>query len=88
MTGMTRGTMVMTRERGVTRGGGMTRGVRTKGTRGVRMGVPGARTRPGHQAQRRRGKLCVWTRERGPGARGLIGLTELITLTHHQVTWC
>ena len=67
----------------------MTRGVRRKGTRGVgvRGGVPGARMSAGNPPRRKRGKLRVTTREWGPGgARGLIRLTGLIGLTHHQVT--
>ena len=80
-TGMTRGMKVATKGRGVTRG------VRRKGTRGVRRGLPGARMRPGNPAPRRRGNLRVATREWGPGgAGGLIGLTGLIGPTHHQVT--
>ena len=47
-------------------------------------GVPGARMRPGNPPPRRRGSLCVASRERGAG--GLIGGTGLIGLTHHQVT--
>ena len=69
---------------------GMARGVRRKGTRGVRRGVPGARMSPGNPPPRRRRNLRVATRERGPGGvGGLIGLTGLIGLiglTHHQVT--
>ena len=91
MPGMTRGTRLVTRGRGVTRGvrWGVTRGVRRKGTWwvGVRRGVPGARMSPGNPPPRRRGNLRVATREWGPGgAGGRIGLTELIGLTHHQVT--
>ena len=69
MTGMTRGTRVVTRGRGVTRGVryGVTRGVRMKGTRGVRRGVPGARVSPGDPSPRRRGNLRVATREWWPG---------------------
>ena len=60
----------------------VTRGVRSKGTRGARRGVPGARMSP-----RRRGKLRVTTREWGlGGAGGLIGLMGRIGVTHHQVT--
>ena len=92
MTGMTRGTRVVTRGRGVARGvrWGVTRGVRGKGTRGVRRGVPGARIRPSNRSAHRRGNLCVTTREWGPGGGGggLIGLTGLIRLSHHEVTWC
>ena len=57
---------------------GVTRGLRRKGTRGVRRGVPGARMSPGNPPPRRRGNLRVATREWGPGgAGGLIGLTRL-----------
>ena len=43
---------------------------------------------PGNPPPHRRGNLRVATREWGPGgAGGLIGLTGLIALTHHQVTW-
>ena len=78
MTGMTRGTRVVTRGRGVTRGvrRGVTRGVRRKGTRGVgvRRGVPGARMSPGNPPPRRRGNLRVATRKWGPrGAGGQSG---------------
>ena len=50
MTGMPRGTRVVTRRRGVIRGvrWGVTRGVRRKGTWGVRRGVPGGRMSPGN----------------------------------------
>ena len=42
---------------------------------------------PGNPSARREGNLRVATREWGPGgAGGLIGLTGLIRLTHHQVT--
>ena len=48
--GVDEGDQMMTRGRGVTRGvrWGVTRGVRRKGTRGVRSRVPGARMRPGN----------------------------------------
>ena len=63
------------------------KGVRRKGTKGVTRGVPGARMSPGNPPPRRRGNLCVATRKFGHrGAGGLIGLTGLIELTHHQVT--
>ena len=86
MTGMTRGTRVTTRGRGVTRGArwGVTTGVRRKGTRGVRRWLPGARMRPGNPPSHRGGNPPVRTRERGAGGhRGLIGL---IGLTHQQET--
>ena len=74
MTVMTRGTRVMTRGRGVTRGvrSGVTWGVRRKETRGLgsRTGVPGARMSLGNPAPRRRGNLRVATREWGPGGQG------------------
>ena len=55
---MTRGA-----RRGVRRG--VTRGVRKKGARGVRRGLPGARMSPGNPPPRKRGSLCVATREGG-----------------------
>ena len=45
-------------------------GVRRKGTRGVRRGVPGARMSPCNPPPRRRGNLRVATREWGPGGAG------------------
>ena len=84
MTGMTSGTTVATGGGGGGKGGcgGLTRGVRRKGTRGVRRGVAEA-----HPPPRRRGNVRSVTREWGPGgAGGLIGITGLIGLTHHQVT--
>ena len=42
---------------------------------------------PGNPPPRRRGNQRVATRESGPGGGGgLIGLTGLMGLTHHQVT--
>ena len=45
--------------------------------------------RPGNPAPRTKGSVRVASRERGVGGGGggLIGLTGLIRLTHHQVTW-
>ena len=62
----------------------VTRGVRRKGTQGVRRGVPGARMSPGNPPPRRTGNMRVATREWGPG--GGRELTGVIGLTHHQVT--
>ena len=79
----------MTRGSGVRRGVryGVSRGLNRKGTQGVRWGVPGERKSPGNPPPRRRGNMRVATREWGPGgAGGLIGLTRLMGLTHHQVT--
>ena len=55
---------------------------------GVRRGVPGARMSPGKPPPRRKGVTCVSRRANGGlgGAGGLIRLTGLIGLTHHQVT--
>ena len=62
------GARVGTRGRRVTRG--VTKGVRRKGTRGLRRGLPGARMHPGNPPPRRRGDLRVATRERWPGGGG------------------
>ena len=42
--------------------------------------------RPAKHPPRTRGSPRVATRERGPGGKGVIGLTGEIELTHHQVT--
>ena len=52
--------------RATTRGTGVTRKV-ARGRRGVRRELPGAKMRPGNPPPRRRGDLCVATRERGGG---------------------
>ena len=72
MTGMTRGTRVMTRGRGGDKG--RDKGGLGKVTRGMRKGVPGARMRRGNPPPRWRGNLRVATRERGSG------------LTHYPLT--
>ena len=66
--------------------GGEKRGEK-EGDTGGEKGEPGARMSPSNPPRPRTGSLRVATRERGRrGAGGLIGLTELIGLTHHEVT--
>ena len=88
MTGVTRGTRVTTRRRGVTKGlrWGLRRGVRRKGTRRLRKGVPGARMRPVNPPLPTQGGVVSVSRlAKGVAGGRFIGLTGLTGLTNHQV---